>query len=127
MIDRVRAESADELILCHALEKLRMRGGLRPKRLQAEARGMAEPLLSLSAVRRHSAVFDLDVAHAAVAVIGECVRDGLNGTDRIVADVVLGLGLFRDRYLAHGIGARLVDGLSSDLLSRRRRELLTNW
>lgn len=127
MIDRVRSESADELVLCHALEKLRMREGLRPTRLQAESRGTAEPLLNLSAVRRHSAIFDLDVAHAAVAVVGECVRDGLNGTDRIVADVMLGLDLFRDDYLTHAIGTRTVDDLSSDLLSRRRRALLANW
>ncbi|MET0416327.1 MAG: PfkB family carbohydrate kinase [Actinoplanes sp.] len=120
-------ESADELVLCHALEKLRAREGLHPARLQAEARGVAEPLLNLAAVRRHSAVFDLDVAHAAVAVVGECVRDGLNGTDRIVADTVLGLGLFRDSYLGHGVGARIVDGVFSDLLSRRRRALLACW
>jgi ribokinase len=127
MNDRFRSESADELVLCHALEKLRMRGGLHPMRLRAEARAVAEPLLNLSAVRRHSAIADLDAAHAAVAVVGECVRDDLNGTERIVADGVFGLGLFRDLYLQHGISQRTVDCLCSDLLTRRRRTLLAHW
>ena len=127
MVERTRPGSADERVLCHAMEKLRAREGLRPARLRAEARGVAEPLLSLSSVRRHAAVFDLDIAQAAVALVGECVRDGLNGTDRIVADAVLGLGLFADAYRASGIDRRAVDDLSSDLLSRRRRALLTHW
>jgi ribokinase len=127
MVDRARSGSSDERVLCHALEKLRAREGLRPARRRAEAKGVAEPLLSLSSVRRHSAVFDLDIAQAAVAVVGECVREGLNGTDRIVADAVLGLGLFLDAYREYGIDRRAVEDLHSGLLSRRRRALLTHW
>jgi ribokinase len=127
MVDRARSESADERVLCHALEKLRTREGLHPTRVRAEARGVAEPLLGLSAVRRYSAVNDLDAARAAVAVISECVRDDLNGTDRIVADAMLGLRLFREDYLRNGIDERVVDDVSSDLLSRRRRALLAHW
>ena len=127
MVDRARSGSADEWVLCHTLEKLRTREGLRPARLRAEARGVAEPLLSLASVRRYSAVFDLDLAQAAVAVVGECVREGLNGTDRIVADAVLGLGLFLDAYREYGLDQRAADDLRSDLLSRRRRALLTHW
>jgi ribokinase len=88
---------------------------------------VAEPLLSLSAVRRYSTIHDLDASHAAVAVVGECVRDSLNGTERIVADAVLGLGLFRNAYLGYGIDLRVVEDVCSDLLSRRRRALLAHW
>ena len=50
MNERDGSDRADELVLCHALEKLRTREGLRAARLRAVAHGVAEPLLALSAL-----------------------------------------------------------------------------
>src|SRR6266480_2001079 len=128
MIHRERPDSpAAEKVLCHALEKLRARDGVNLARLQAGANGVAAPLVALKAVRRYASVHDVDLAGAAVIVIGECVRDALNGTDRIVADAVLALGVFAEAYLDHGVHPRAVDDMRSDLLSRRRRALLSQW
>ncbi|WP_305782542.1 PfkB family carbohydrate kinase [Symbioplanes lichenis] len=127
MSDRLRPGSADEQVLCHALEKLRGRGGLRAARLRAEAKGIAEPLLDLAAVRRWATLHDLDLPHAAVAVVTECVRTGLHGSERIVADAVLGLGAFGPEYARAGVDPKVVADIASDLLSRRRRALLGAW
>jgi len=127
MRDRGVRESPDELVLTHALEKLRMRDGLTVGRLQAGATGVAAPLVGLAAVRRYASIHDLDLAQAAHAVVAECVRDALTGSDRIVADAVLALGVFADAQHRRGIEPRVVEALRSDLLGRRRRALLANW
>jgi len=120
-------ESPDELVLTHALEKLRARDGVTLTRLEAGAHGVAAPLLSLAAVRRYASIHNVQPTRAALAVIAECVRDALIGTDRIVADAVLALGIFADAHYRHAIEPRVVDALRSDLLSRRRSALLANW
>ncbi len=119
--------SPDELILLHTLEKLRARDGVTLTRLEAAAQGAAAPLLSLSAVRRCASVRHLNLPQAALALVVECVRDSLIGTDRIVADAVLALGIFADANYRDVVEPRVVDGLRSDSLSRRRRVLLANW
>jgi ribokinase len=78
-------------------------------------------------VRRYASVHDIEPAQAALDVIRECVRESLNGSQRPVADAVLGLGVFSEAYTHHGIEARVVSALHSDLLGRRRSVLLTNW
>lgn len=127
MTDRRGRESPDELVLTHALEKLRARDGLTLERLAAGATGIAAPLLGLAAVRRYASIHNIELAPAALAVVAECARDALSGTHRIVADAVLALGVFADAQYRHGIEPRVVDALCSDLLSRRRRVLLVNW
>lgn len=127
MTDRRGRDSPDELVLTHALEKLRARDGLTLARLEAGATGVAAPLLGLTAVRRYASIHNVERAQAALAVVAECVRDALDGTDRIVADAVLALGVFSGVRHAHGIEPRVVDALRSDLLNRRRRALLANW
>ncbi len=127
MNDRRGRESPDELVLTHALEKLRMRDGLTLARLEAGAGGIAAPLLSLAAVRRYASVHSVGLIQAARDVVCECVRDALNGTDCIVADAVLALGTFSDAHDRHGIEPDVVNALRSNLLSRRRRVLLANW
>jgi ribokinase len=119
--------SPDELVVTHALEKLRMRDGLTLARLEAGEQGVAAPLLGLTAVRRYASTHHVEPAQAALAVIAKCVRDSLSGTDRIVADAVLALGIFADTYHGFGIDPRVVAALRSNLLSRRRRTLLANW
>ena len=69
----------------------------------------------------------LELSQAALDVIRECVRDNLQGSQRIVADAVLGLGVFSESYGSHGIQARVVSSLCSDLLGKRRETLLRNW
>jgi ribokinase len=120
-------ESPDELVLMHALEKLRTRDGLTLARLRAGANGVVAPLFNLAAVRRYASSHDVDVSQAALAVITECLRDALGGTYRIVADAILAAGVSADAYRRHGIEARVVEALSSDLLNRRRKALLTHW
>jgi ribokinase len=120
-------ESPTELVLTHSLEKLRARAGLTADRLEAGATGVAGPLLSLAAVRRYASVHQVDLAQAALAVVGECIRDALDGTPRIVADAILATGLFAEAQYRHRIEPRVLDALRSDLLSRRRKALLLNW
>lgn len=127
MTDRKGRESSDELVLTHALEKLRARDGLTLARVEAGATGVAAPLLSLAAVRRYASIHNVELAQAALAVVAECVRDALIGTDRIVADAVLALGAFHGAHHRYAIEPRVVDALRSDLLSRRRRALLAHW
>jgi ribokinase len=118
--------SADEVVLTHVLEKLRARDGVTLRRLEA-AQGVAAPLLSLPAVRRYASFHHVDATTAARAVVVECVRDALTGTERIVADAVLALGAFADTYYRNTIESRVVEALRSSLLSRRREALLANW
>ena len=120
-------ESPDELVLTHTLEKLRTRDGLTAARLQAGATGVAAPLMGLAAVRRYANVHQVGLASAAISVVAECVRDALEGTHRIVADAVLGLGVFSGAHYRQRIDPAVIDALRSDLLSRRRRTLLVNW
>ena len=120
-------ESPNELVLTHCLEKLRARSGLTADRLEAGAAGVAAPLLGLAAVRRYASVHQAGLTQAALAVVGECIRDGLDGTHRIVADAVLATGVFSKAQYGHHIDAKVVEALRSDLLSRRRRALLANW
>lgn len=120
-------ESPNELVLTHCLEKLRARNGLTAERLATGSGGVAAPLLGLAAVRRYASVHQVGLTQAALAVVGECIRDGLAGTQRIVADAVLATGVFSNAQYKNHIDQRVVDALRSDLLSRRRRALLANW
>lgn len=119
--------SPDALVLTHSLEKLRGREGLTVARVDAGRGTVAAPLLGLAAVRRYADVHGLDLGQAAHAVVSECVRDGLEGTQQIVADVVLGLGVLTDQLARQGVGDRVLDALYSDSLGKRRAALLTHW
>ncbi|MDR2984041.1 MAG: PfkB family carbohydrate kinase, partial [Nocardiopsaceae bacterium] len=121
------SESPKELVLTHCLEKLRARNGLTADRLDAGASGVAAPLLALAAVRRYAGIHRVSLTQAALAVVSECIRDGLDGTHRIVADAVLATGVFTDGQYRDHIDEKVVEALCSDLLSRRRRALLAYW
>jgi ribokinase len=127
MISRRELESPDALVLTHALEKLRARDGFTQARVQAGRTDVAAPLLALAAVRRYAEVHDSSLTQAAIDVLSQCVRDGLDGTHSIVADAVLALGVFADTYAGAGVDARVVRGLRSDSLGRRRGVLLAHW
>jgi ribokinase len=127
MSNRIDTVSPDALVISHALEKLRARDGLTPSRLDDSRSIEAAPLLNLASVRRHAAVHNIELAQAALDVIKECIRESLHGSQCIVADAVLGLGTFSERYLRHGVESRVVAALHSDLLGRRRSVLLSNW
>jgi ribokinase len=140
--------SPGALVLIHALEKLRARDGLTLSRLENSRTLEVTPLLSLAAVRRYAAVHNIELARAALEVIKESVRENLTGSQRIVADAVLGLGIFSDVYISHGIEPRVVKALDfellekrpdlrekrpelgekrPELLEKRRKTLLANW
>jgi ribokinase len=127
MTNRTDMVSPDALVLTHAFEKLRARNGLTRSRLQNSRSPEAAPLLNLASVRRYADVNDVELAQAALDVIGECVRENLRDSQRPVADAVLGLGVFSEAYAGHGVEARAVSALQSDLLGRRRGALLSNW
>jgi ribokinase len=128
MTNRKDIVSPDALmVLTHALEKLRAREGLTLERLATNHSAEAAPLLALAAVRRYADVHGVELTRAVLDVIKESVRESLNGSHRIVADAVLGLGIFSEAYITHGITSRIVDALHSDLLGTRRRILLSTW
>jgi ribokinase len=127
MTHRTDMVSPDALVLTHALEKLRARDGLTHSRLENSRSVEAAPLLGLAAVRRYAAVHGTELPQAALDVIKECVRENLRGSQCIVADAVLGLGIFSETYTRNSIEARVVSALHSGLLGRRRSVLLSNW
>ena len=127
MTNRTDMVSPDALVLTHALEKLRARDGLTHSRLENSRSVEAAPLLGLAAVRRYAAVHGTELSQAALDVIKECVRENLRGSQCIVADAVLGLGIFSETYTRNSIEARVVSALHSGLLGRRRSVLLSNW
>ena len=126
-MSRTDRDSPDPRLIRHALEKLRGRNGLTAARLLASQDGDAAALLELGSVRRHATVHSLDLPQAALEIIRERVRDDLQGTTRVVADAVLGLGVFVDTYTAQQMDARVVAALSSNLLGHRRETLLSRW
>ena len=125
-MSRIDRDSPDPRLITHALEKLRARDGLTAARLLSGQAGDARALLDLRAVVRYTAVNEVELPDAAVAVIKECVQE-LPSAYRIVADAVLGLGVFVETYASSGLDDRVVKALSSDLLGRRRTALLTHW
>jgi ribokinase len=134
MTNRTDRVSPEALLLAHALEKLRAREGVTDSRLVNSHSAEAALLLNLSAVQRHAAAREIELAQAAVEVIKECVRVDLNGSDSIVADAVLGLGAFSDTYVSRDIEPRVVETLNSNLpekppklLEKRRETLLSKW
>ncbi|TDO45256.1 ribokinase [Kribbella sp. VKM Ac-2527] len=127
MAERSDWDSPDALVLISVLEKLRARDGLTLARLQDGRNGVAAPLLGLAATRRYATVHDIELAPAALDVVGQCVRHTMTGTDQIVADAILALGLFADEYARHNVDSRAIQSLSADALGRRRSALLGNW
>lgn len=125
-MSRIDRDAPDPRLITHALEKLRARDGLTAARLLNGQAGDARALLSLGAVRRYAATYRCELPEAAVEVIKECVVE-LQGSHRITADAVLGLGVFVEAYAGFGIDDRVTTALSSDLLGRRRTALLNNW
>jgi ribokinase len=134
MTNRTDRVSPEALLLAHALEKLRAREGVTNSRLVNSHSAEAALVLNLAAVQRHAAARKIELARAALEVIRECVREDLNGSDSIVADAVLGLGVFSDTYASRDIEPRVVEALNSNspekppkLLEKRRETLLSKW
>jgi ribokinase len=110
------------------LEKLRAGEGLTLNRLEDDgASGVAGPLLGLAATRRYATVHDSGLAQAAIAVVADCVRYSLSGTQQIVADAVLALGLFSEVRSRYGLDGRVDLALRATSLGRRRTALLAHW
>jgi ribokinase len=114
------------LLLVSVLEKLRTHGGLTIDRLHAGRIGPTAPLLDLAATR-FSEVRDRDIASAAFELVLTMVRDQLRGTQQIVADAILALGVHEETYVGAGIDARVTQSLYRTTLGRRRLALLNNW
>jgi ribokinase len=127
MTNRSDKQTADVLLLASVLEKLRTHDGLTIARLHANRTGIAAPLMDLAATRRFATVHGLDVAPAAFDLVANCVRDDLHGTQQIVADAILALGLYTDTHAHAGIDARITRSLYSTSLGRRRETLLNHW
>ena len=127
MINSSDKQTADVLLLASVLEKLRTHDGLTVARLQAGRSGIAAPLMELAATRRFASVHELDPASAAFDLVANCVRDDLHGTQQIVADAILALGLHTETHSRAGIDERITRSLYSTSLGRRRETLLNNW
>ena len=127
MTNRSDKQTADVLLLASVLEKLRTHDGLTIARLHASRSGIAAPLVDLAATRRFASVHDLEPASAALDLVATCVRDDLHGTQQLVADAILALGLHADTYARAGIDDRITHSLYSTSLGRRRETLLNHW
>lgn len=127
MTNRSDKQPADVLLLASVLEKLRTHDGLTVARLTAGRLGTAAPLLELAATRRFASVHDLDPPAAAFDLVASCVRDDMHGSQQLVADAILALGLYADAHSHAGLDDRITRGLYSSSLGRRRETLLNNW
>ena len=105
------------------LERLRTRAGLSVARLHA-SRIPLDPFLELEPVKRLQEVPGHGPEEAIVEVTREAAQR-LPGTERIIVDVVLCLGLLRDRVQA--IAPSLDDDLYADDLGLRRNALVAHW
>jgi ribokinase len=115
------------LVLINVLETMRADGGLTLARLQDGRNGVSAPLLELAAIRRFATVHNVSLAPAALELLSQCVLHDMTGTDQIVADAILALGVFVEEYSQWGIDSRVIESLSADSLGRRRHALLSNW
>lgn len=121
------AQSTEILLLASALEKGRTHAGLTADRLRSDRTGAIAPLLGLVASRDQTACAGENPAAAAFDLICRCVRENLQGTQQIVADVVLGLGLHSEVLMRAGIDPSIVRPLYDSALGHRRATLLRHW
>ena len=126
-MSRTDTDSPEVRLVKHALEKLRARGGLTAARLLASRNGDAAALLELDAVGRYAEVHNVDRSRAAMELVKACVSNDLEGSDRVVADAILGLGAFADTYASHNVPSQAISALSTGLLGHRRQTLLSRW
>jgi ribokinase len=105
------------------LERLRTRAGLSVARLRA-SRIPLDPFLELAPVKLLQEQPGRGQEEAIVEVTREAALR-LTGTDRIIVDVVLCLGLHRDRVRA--TAPSLDADLYADDLGRRRNALVAHW
>ncbi|TDU86627.1 ribokinase [Kribbella voronezhensis] len=124
MSDHSQPGSSDASYLVPIFESLRKYEGLKPTRLVGNR---IQPLLRLAAVQNHVASTGEEPATAAVHVVVEQVQKLVDVSDRLVADAVLGLGIFADAYLSHQVPKRTVRILEAGGLGARRAALLANW
>lgn len=127
MADRRDLQSPDALVLMHVLEKMRARNGLSVARLHGSRGDDAAPLLELAATHRYATVHNVSLQDAALAVVAECIQETVDGTHRIVADAILGLGVFSDVFVRYGVEDKVVQALRADSLGTRRTALLGHW
>jgi sugar/nucleoside kinase (ribokinase family) len=124
MSDHSSPGSLDVSFLVPIFEALRKYDGLKPSRLR---NSRVQPLLRLPAVQNHAALTGSKPETAAVEVVIEQVRRLPDVTDQIIADAVLGLAIFADAYMSHGLPQRVVRTLQVGSLGVRRTALLGNW
>jgi ribokinase len=126
-VDRLADHPAQVQILLHALEKLRTHEGITVARLDANPESVADPLLDLHSVDVHAAINGTSRPRALFEVISRSVQDHMQGTDLLIADIVLGLGILNDSLAAAGIPSVVLRGLQSRAVTVRREALLRNW
>ncbi|WP_328999146.1 PfkB family carbohydrate kinase [Kribbella sp. NBC_00709] len=114
------------LLLVSVLEKLRTHDGVTIHRIHAGRIGATAPLLEFAA-SRFGDIRDLELASAAFDLLVATVRERLSGTQQVVADAILALGVNEGTYTAAGIDDRVTRSLYHAALGRRRQVLLGNW
>ncbi|MET9311453.1 PfkB family carbohydrate kinase [Kribbella sp. NPDC003505] len=115
----------DGSYLAPVLLALRGHEGLTAKRLAAP--GVAQNLLRLPIVQNKAVQTGRKPAQAAISVIAEQVAELDSPTDRIIADAILNLGIYRDRYKAQHIPARALHQLTAGGVGDRRLALVNQW
>lgn len=116
---------AEPSILVSVFESLRRFDGLTADHLQS-ARA-APALLRLPVVQNQAVRSGNKPAAAAVEVVIEHVPQLESVTDRIIADVILNLGIYLDLYRDHDISRRALHVLQRGALGKRRETLIEHW
>ncbi len=111
--------------LVYEFAVLRKNQGLKQARLTEDRAGN---LLASRAVHEHMNRHGVDdPAVAAIQVVTDAVRRLPDLSDRVVADAVFGLGLFRTEYSAGDVEPRVIRILETADLTDRRVALRANW
>lgn len=126
MADRDDTRESDVLVLASAFESLRGRGGLTIERLSKGKDRQVDHLLAVVADK-----FENEppgpIQEVALEMIVDCVKDRLVGEEQVIADAVLGLGIFVETYARKDIEAASLRRLQADAVGLRREALLNQW
>ncbi|TDW86189.1 PfkB family carbohydrate kinase [Kribbella sp. VKM Ac-2566] len=104
---------------------LRGHDGVTPKRLAAS--GIAQNLLRLPIVQNKAVQTGNKPADAAFAVIVEQVAQLESPTDRLIADAILNLGIYRETYKSRNISGRAIHRLTTGGVGDRRLAVVDQW
>ncbi|WP_432892782.1 PfkB family carbohydrate kinase [Kribbella sp. CA-245084] len=125
MSDHLLQGPTEATYLVPVFESSRRFDGLTAQHLQTSR--VAQQLLRLPVVQNQAVRSGNKPAEAAIEVIVEQIQELEAVTDRIIADAILKLGIYLDRYKSHHISKRAIHAFHLGGLQERRSALVQHW